>query len=399
MSEIEKLAAQGYRTYAFAYRTVGSEALKYDMEDAERELVFLGLLGIIDPPREGVKEAVEAAKRAGIKVVMVTGDHKLTAVAIAKMIGLEVNEDSVIDGATLDRMSDDELYRIVDKITVYARVTPGHKARIVKALKRRGYTVAMTGDGVNDAPALKIADIGVAMGIRGTDVAKETSQLILLDDNFTTLVDAVRTGRVIYENLKKPINYLLSCNMGEIVTVFGGAILGGIKVLNPVQLLWINLTTDALPAAALGVEPPEPGIMDRPPRGKEDRLITNRKIVYYTVMGLIIGILTLTLFFNFLDYGLKFASTVAFTAIAFSEFGRAFANRSERLPAWKLPNNKWIWPAIAISALLQLMAINPPLNSLFNTVQLPLHALLITLIVPIAVYIVDEVRKILGIRI
>lgn len=394
---IADLASSGYRTFGIAYRYLNT--VVDDVEDAERDLTFAAVLGIIDPPREGVKEAVEVAKKAGVKVVMVTGDHKLTAMAVARMIGLEVSEDSVLEGRQLDAMSDEEFSKVVDRISVYARVTPEHKARIVKALKSKGYRVAMTGDGVNDAPALKLADIGVAMGIKGTEVAKEASQLILLDDNFATIVEAVKEGRVIFENLKKPINYLLTCNLGEVVAVFGAELLNLPPILKPIHLLWINVTTDALPAAALGFEPPEPGILERPPRSPKERFITNRKLIYYIVMGLLLGGLVIALFNASLGYGLVFAQTVAFTTLVISEFGRSLVSRSEQINIWKLPMNKWLIPALLVSLALQLVILYTPLNAAFKVVPLPVETYLYMAVVPAVMIVADEVRKVLKIRI
>jgi len=395
--QIVELASNGYRTYAVAYKVVDNPNL--NMDEAEKDLVFLGVMGIIDPPREGVREAVETARKAGIKVVMVTGDHKLTAMAIARMIGLDVSEETVLDGSTLDRLSDEELEKVVDKINVYARVTPEHKVRIVKAFKKKGYRVAMTGDGVNDAPALKAADVGVAMGIKGTEVAKEASQLILLDDNFVTIVEAVKEGRVIYENLKKPINYLLTCNLGEVIAVFGSEILGYPPILQPIHLLWINVTTDAFPAIALGLEPPEPGILEKPPRPKHERFITRRKLLYYVLMGLIIGLTTIWLYALNLDKGYEYAQTIAFTAIVFSEFGRAFVSRSENVNIWRLKWNKWLIPAILISLILHLIVLYTPLNNVFKVIPLPLESYTTIFIVPLLILFSDELRKILGIKI
>ncbi len=392
---IESLAREGYRTYAVAYKEVNDVE-----EDLERGMYFIAIFAILDPPREGVREAIEEARRAGVKVIMVTGDHKLTATTVAKLVGLDVDNGLVLEGKELDGMSDEELEKIIDKVVVFARVTPEHKARIVKALKRRGYVVAMTGDGVNDAPALKLADIGVAMGIKGTDVAKEAAQLILLDDNFATIVEAIKEGRVIYENLKKPINYLLTCNLGEVALIFGSEMLDLPPALTAIQLLWINVTTDALPALALGLEPPEPGIMEKPPRGRESTLITNRKVAYYVGMGTLLGATVIALYKAMLPIGLRFARTVAFTAIALSEFGRALASRSEELPIWRLRRNKWLLPALLASAALQLMVLYiPPLTTLFKTYPLPIMTYAYIAIAPVIIYVVDEVRKLLKVRI
>ena len=394
---ITELASNGYRTFGVAYRFI--DHIPESSEDVERDLTFLTVLGIIDPPREGVKEAIESCRRAGIKVVMVTGDHKLTAIAVAKMIGLDVTEENVLEGKQLDAMSDEEFTKIVDRINVYARVTPEHKARIVKALKSKGYRVAMTGDGVNDAPALKMADIGVAMGIKGTEVAKEASQLVLLDDNFVTIVEAIKEGRVIFENLKKPINYLLTCNLGEVASVFGAELIGLPPILRPIHLLWINVTTDALPAIALGFEPPEPGLLERPPRSAKERFITNRKLVYYIVMGALLGGMVIALFNAMLPHGLAFAQTVAFTTLVLSEFGRSIVSRSENLNIWKIPSNKWLIPALLVSLALQLVVLYTPVNIAFGAVSLPLETYMYMIIVPLVIIVVDEVRKLLKIRI
>lgn len=394
---ITELASNGYRTFGIAYRFI--DHIPESSEDVERDLTFLTVLGIIDPPREGVKEAIESCRRAGIKVVMVTGDHKLTAIAVAKMIGLDVTEENVLEGKQLDAMSDEEFTKIVDRINVYARVTPEHKARIVKALKSKGYRVAMTGDGVNDAPALKMADIGVAMGIKGTEVAKEASQLVLLDDNFVTIVEAIKEGRVIFENLKKPINYLLTCNLGEVASVFGAELIGLPPILRPIHLLWINVATDALPAIALGFEPPEPGLLERPPRSAKERFITNRKLVYYIVMGALLGGMVIALFNATLPRGLAFAQTVAFTTLVLSEFGRAMVSRSENLNIWKIPSNKWLIPALLVSLALQLVILYTPVNIAFGAVPLPLETYMYMIIVPLVIIVVDEVRKLLKIRI
>ncbi|MDK6028978.1 cation-transporting P-type ATPase [Ignisphaera sp. 4213-co] len=396
---VEELASQGYRTLGVAFKVVEAFSEEDSVENVERDLTFYAVLGIIDPPREGVAEAVQIAKRAGIKTIIVTGDHKLTAMAIAKMIGLDVDNSIALEGRDLDRMSDDELAKIIDKVTVFARVTPEHKARIVKVLKKKSYRVAMTGDGVNDAPALKEAHIGIAMGIRGTDVAKEAAQLVLLDDNYSTIVEAVKEGRVIYENLKKPINYLLTANMGEVATVFGSQLLLMPPPLEPVHLLWINVVTDALPAAALGLEPPEPGIVERPPRSAKERFVTRRKLVYYIVMGSLLGAATLLIFNMFRETSLQLARTAAFTAIALSEFGRAISSRSENQNFWKLPRNKWLLPALLASMAMQLIAIYTPLNKYFHVVPLDWWIWPAIFIAPATILIVDEVRKVLGIKI
>jgi len=399
VKSIEELASQGYRTFGVAYKVIDTYDEEWDHHKVESDLTFFAVLGIIDPPREGVKEAVELAKRAGVRTIMITGDHKLTAIAVARMIGLDVDRGIVLEGRELDSMSDEELLQIVDKVVVYARVTPEHKARIVHLLKAKGYRVAMTGDGVNDAKALKEAHVGIAMGIRGTDVAKEAAQLVLMDDNYVTLVEAIKEGRIIFENLKKPINYLLTCNMGEVATVFGAQLLNLVPPLEPIHLLWINVVTDALPAVALGVEPAEPDIMMRPPRGPGERFITRRKLVYYVTMGSLMALVTLWLYLLYYGIDLRLARTVAFTSLVLSEFGRGLASRSENRPFWKLQTNKWLIIALLASLALQLIALYTPLTVVFHTTPLELSTWLLLSISPLVLLLVDEVRKLLRIRI
>ncbi|MGB9717711.1 MAG: cation-translocating P-type ATPase [Thermoproteota archaeon] len=277
----EKLAGNALRLLAMAYRRLPETMLEHhDDEAVEREMVFVGLQGMIDPPREEAVEANKLCQKAGIKTVMITGDHRLTAVAVAKEVGIFKDGDLVLTGGELDKLSDEEFEKIVEKVTVYARVSPEHKLRIVNALKKKGHIVAMTGDGVNDAPAVKAADVGVAMGITGTDVTKEASDLILTDDNFATIVKAVEQGRVIYDNIRKYGRFLLACNFDELLVIGTFAILGGIfgeamfpLPLLPAMILWINLVTDGAPAVALATDPPDMDVMDRPPRKPEESIL------------------------------------------------------------------------------------------------------------------------------
>jgi Ca2+-transporting ATPase len=276
----EQLAGNALRVLAMAYRRLPTSIEKYAAENVEREMVFVGLEGMIDPPREEAIEANKKCQKAGIKTVMVTGDHKLTAVAVAKEVGIYKEGDMVLTGAELDKMSDEEFEKIVERVTVYARVSPEHKLRIVKALKKRGHIIAMTGDGVNDAPAVKAADVGVAMGISGTDVTREAADLVLADDNFATIVRAVEQGRVIYDNIRKYARFLISCNFDELLVIGTFALLGGIfspelfpLPLLPAMILWINLVTDGPPAVALATDPPDVDVMDRPPRKPEEGIL------------------------------------------------------------------------------------------------------------------------------
>jgi len=276
----EKLAGNALRVLAMAYKRLPTTMAKYEADAVEKEMVFVGLQGMIDPPREEAIEANKLCQKAGIKTVMITGDHKLTAVAVAKEVGIFKEGDMVLTGAEMDKLSDKEFEEIVEKVTVYARVSPEHKLKIVNALKKKGHIVAMTGDGVNDAPAVKAADIGVAMGISGTDVTREASDLVLTDDNFATIVKAVEQGRVIYDNIRKYARFLISCNFDELLVIGTFAILGGIFApelfplpLLPAMILWINLVTDGAPAVALATDPPDEGVMERPPRKPEEGIM------------------------------------------------------------------------------------------------------------------------------
>jgi Ca2+-transporting ATPase len=276
----EQLAGNALRVLAMAYRRLPPSTEKYTADSIEREMVFVGLQGMIDPPREEAIEANKKCQKAGIKTVMITGDHKLTAVAVAKEVGIYKEGDMVLTGAELDKMSDEEFEKIVEKVTVYARVSPEHKLRIVNALKKKGHIVAMTGDGVNDAPAVKAADVGVAMGVSGTDVTKEAADLILTDDNFATIVKAVEQGRIIYDNIRKYARFLISCNFDELLVIGTFAILGGIFApelfplpLLPAMILWINLVTDGAPAVALATDLPDIDVMERPPRKPEEGIL------------------------------------------------------------------------------------------------------------------------------
>ena len=397
---IESIASQGFRTYGVAYKITDHNVLNQGIEEIEGGSIFLSVIGIIDPPREGVKEAVEELRKAGIKTVMITGDHKLTAEAIGRLIGLD--EGLALEGKDLDSMSDAELERIIDKVTILARVTPEHKRRVVKALQARGHVVAMTGDGVNDALALKEADLGIAMGIKGTDVAKEVSKLVIKDDNFVTIATAVKEGRIIFENLKKPINYLLPANLGEVTTILSAELAMLPSPLTPAQLLWINVTTDALPALALSAEPPEPDLMRRPPRKKQATFLTNRKITYFALLGSLIGLVNLAVYvFALNTYVNKdLARTLVFVAIGMSEFGRALVSRSETMHFWFRPFNKWLIPSILASLVLLLITVYvPQLSSVFKTVELPLELVTIPLLTSVPIILIDELRKTLKIRI
>lgn len=375
LNTIEAYASKGYRTLGAAYRVGDVQLVEADIDAIEKDMVFLAVLAIWDPPREGVKEAVDLAEHAGVRTIMITGDHELTASAIAKEVGIDTG--GALNGSQVDRMSDEELEDALETVSLFARVTPTHKLRIVRALKRKGYVVAMTGDGVNDAPALKAADVGVAMGVKGTDVAKEVADLVLADDNYSTIVEAVKQGRIIYENVKKPINFLLSCNLGEVFAVLGAELLGLPAPLTATQLLWINLVTDSLPALALGLEPEEPGVMERPPRGKGERLISFKRIAAYAGIGALTAGLTIFMLLAFYSMGVIKARTAAFVFFCLEEIVRSYAFRSEKLPFFKLKTaNKLLFLGLLAGIILSIIPIYTPLHIIFEVTPLTFNELL-----------------------
>jgi len=363
----EKFAKGALRVLAFATKKIKSKGA------AEQDLMFVGLQGMMDPPRPEVKPSIERCKQAGIKVVMITGDHRVTAFAVAKELNIATDEKEVITGEELDKLNDEEFSDIVNNISVYARVSPEHKVRITEALKKRGHIVAMTGDGVNDAPALKKADIGVAMGIAGTDVAKEASDMVLTDDNFASIVSAVEEGRGIYDNIKKFVGYLLSCNVGEIIVVFAALLVSLPLPLLPLQLLWINLVTDGLPAIALGMEPYEPDIMKRKPRNPKENVLDKPSIEFILMVGVIIAAMTLYMFYLELPDVAR-ARTMAFSALVVLEMFVAISFRSPKyLFGYDIGSNKVLWVSILASIALQFAIVYIPFfNSIFDTVPLSL---------------------------
>ncbi|MFA5389045.1 MAG: calcium-translocating P-type ATPase, SERCA-type [Candidatus Omnitrophota bacterium] len=369
----EKLASQAMRVLAIGYRNMDSVPESYNAEAIEKDLVFLGLVAMIDPAREEVKGAIRKCDTAGIKTVMITGDHKNTAIAIAKELGFFRSDSVALTGAELDKLSDDELYARIENIPVYARVSPEHKLRIVKAWRRQGDVVAMTGDGVNDAPAVKEADIGVSMGITGTDVTKEVSDMVITDDNFASIVSAVEEGRGIYDNIKKFIHYLLSCNVGEILVMFVSSLVGFPAPLLPIQILWVNLVTDGLPALALGVDPVDKQIMDRPPRKQNEPVVTKANIFLMFWQGSFIALCSL-LAFSFVLFvekeGIGRARTAAFIVLACSQLFHSFNCRSNNVSIFKLGflTNKKLILAVLVSFSLQMLVVYQPfLQTVFKT--------------------------------
>jgi len=373
------LTKDGFRTLAFATKTLNDLPLELKTEEIENGLTFLGLVGMSDPPRDEVIHAIDTCKQAGIKVAMITGDHKLTAENIGRRVGL-LGDGKAVTGLELESMSDETLAQEVEKIQVYARVSPIQKVKIVKALKQKNYIVAMTGDGVNDAPALKLADIGIAMGISGTDVAKEASDMVLADDNFATIVSATKEGRTIFENLKKFVLYLLSCNISEVLTILF-AMLTNLPVLLPIQILWTNLITDGLPALALGVDPAEPDIMAKPPRKPGDGVLNNKSLLYILVQGLVISvgaIATLLISHFIFKTDAALTRTIVFTTLVLLQLFHSFNFRVGRnfYFSKSLIINKYLLGAFLLSILLQTAIVFiPHLNPIFKTVPLNIKML------------------------
>lgn len=388
-----QMAEKALRVIAVAYKDV--EKLP-EMQDVEKNLIFCGLIGMIDPPREGVKEAVRTCRRAGIKTVMITGDHLQTAKAIAKELGILKRGDLAIDGETLERMSQHELEQNIMDYSVFARVSPEHKVRIVKAFQSTGAVVAMTGDGVNDAPALKNADIGIAMGKGGTDVAKNAADMILLDDNFVTIVEAVKQGRNIYDNIKKAIHFLISTNIGEIVTIFFGLVLGIKSPLLAIQLLWINLVTDSLPAIALGLEKEEENIMSRLPRNPKKNLFADGLWWKIIIEGAMLGMFTLLAFSigNRL-YSVEVGRTMAFLTLGILELVHSFNIKSEE-SIFKIGifENKYLVGALVLGVILQvIVVVVSPLAQVFSLVPLTGIQWLYTVLIAIAPIPIVEIQK------
>ncbi|AKB23987.1 Cation-transporting ATPase, E1-E2 family [Methanosarcina sp. MTP4] len=365
---------QALRVIAVAYRGLEEEI---PLEEVESEMVFVGLMGMRDPPREEAKAAIRTCASAGIKTVMITGDHKVTASAVARELGIFSEGDLALTGTELDRIEDNEFEDMVEQVLVYARVYPTHKLRVVEAFKKKGYVVAMTGDGVNDAPALKAADMGIAMGITGTDVSKEAASMILTDDNFASIVSAVEEGRNIFKNIKNFITYGLTTHLGEVLIVLAAVLGWQILPLIAVQILWINLITDGLPPMALSVEPPDRGLMRQKPRNVEEGLITRREITAGVGIGVLIAVQALLVLIWALESGfsLEKLQTLIFTLLVLSEMFNAFNWRSDRYSVFALGlfTNKPLIYAIGITLILQLLVIyTPVLQTAFRTVPLSL---------------------------
>ena len=394
----DRMAVDGLRVMALGMRSWNTIPSDLSSENTETGLVLIGLMGMMDPPREEAKESVSLCRSAGIIPVMITGDHPLTARTIAKRVGILESDDpaAIISGADLEALSLEAFEKRVESIRVYARVAPEQKLKIVKALQDKGHFVAMTGDGVNDAPALKRADIGVAMGITGTDVAKQASSMILLDDNFATIIKTVKEGRRIYDNIRKFIKYLLTTNSGEIWTLFLAPFLGLPIPLLPIHILWINLVTDGLPALALSMEPEEGDVMKRPPRKPQESLFAGGLGIHAIWVGLLMGGVTLSLQAWAIHIGDAHWQTMVFTVLCLTQLGHVLAIRSEKesLFTQGIFTNKALLTAVLGTVILQFATIYVPvLNPLFKTQPLTPAELAAALMLSSIVFIAVEIEK------
>ena len=391
-----KMAEKALRVIAVGYRDIDFLPSKIDTNTIENDLIFVGLIGMIDPPREGVKEAVKTCKHAGIKTVMITGDHIATAKAIAKELNILGPSDKAITGKELDEIPQSKLEKEIKDYSVFARVTPEHKVRIVKAWQKTGAVVAMTGDGVNDSPALKNADIGIAMGKNGTDVAKNAADMILTDDNFVTIVEAVKQGRNIYDNIRKAIHFLIATNIGEIVTIFIGLLLGMKSPLLAIQLLWVNLVTDSLPAIAIGLEPPEQNIMNRKPVDSKKGIFSDGLWNKIIVEGIMIGALTLVAFsMGNKFYSVEVGRTMAFVALGVLELVHSFNIKSEQ-SIFKIGilENKFLIGSFVLGFFIQtIVVVIPGLANIFKLVPLNQTQWLITLVISFLPIPIMEAQK------
>ena len=386
----QDMANKALRVLGFAYKPL-TEKYKSTPEEVEKDLIFVGLQAMIDPPREEVKEAVVKCKTAGIEIVLITGDHKLTAVAIAKELGLFKEGDKAISGDELENLNDEKLDKIIEDIVIYARVGPEHKVRILNALKKKGHIVAMTGDGVNDAPALKKSDIGVAMGITGTDVAKEASDMVLTDDNFASIVNAVEEGRGIYNSIKQFVQYTLSSNLGEILVVFSAILIGWPLPLIAIQILWVNLLTDGLPGLALGLDPFSKDIMKKPPRKRKENIISKEVIQNILIVGFVMGIGTLFMFYG---YGVETdkARSIAFTTLIMFQLFNVLTYRAKNFKI-NVETSRFLIGSVVISVLMQIAVLYTPLNVAFKIVPLGLFDWIKILLVSCTLFIILESRK------
>jgi Ca2+-transporting ATPase len=391
----EDMAKDGLRVLGLGFKPFsGSDP---EQSQLEQSLIFVGMYGMMDPPRPEAFSAIQTSQKAGIRTMMITGDHPLTAERIAGDLGI-TNQEGIVTGQELAEMSEDELQRVVSKVNVYARVAPEHKLNIVTALQDQGEIVAMTGDGVNDAPALRKADIGVAMGITGTDVSKEASDMVLLDDNYATIVGAVREGRTIYENIRKFIKYTMTSNAGEVIVMLLAPFFGLPLPLTALQILWINLVTDGLPGLALSIEPTEEDTMRRPPIDPRKGIFSGGLSIYITWVGFLMGAVSLGIGVWGWMTGNPYWSTMVFTTITLSQMGHALAVRSETRSLFQqgLFSNKAMLGAVVSTLLLQMLITYwAPLQGIFATKPLPPFELVVSLGLSLVVFIAVEIEKLI----
>ncbi|MGG7057157.1 calcium-translocating P-type ATPase, PMCA-type [Clostridium nigeriense] len=386
------------RVLALAYKNIDNEHVAID--ELEKDLIFVGLMGMIDPPREEVKGSIELSKKAGIRTIMITGDHKNTAVAIAKELGIAEDISQAMAGSEIDSYSDEEFTKIINNYRVFARVSPEHKVKIVKAFKSYDNIVSMTGDGVNDAPSLKAADIGVAMGITGTDVAKGAADMVLTDDNFTTIVKAVEEGRNIFNNIKKSIIFLLSCNLGEVVALFVAILLNWPAPLLPIHILWVNLITDSFPALSLGVDPGDKSVMDLPPKSPKESLFAGRMGILLILNGILIGANTLFAFVlgeYLYPESLRHAQTMAFVVLSVSQLFYSLSMRNETKSLFQVGilKNKWLICSVLFGILIQFAIITIPFTAtIFKVYSLTLKDWGIVILISLIPFAVNEIVKI-----
>jgi Ca2+-transporting ATPase len=407
LSASHELASKGYRVLGISYRVIGSSKYRLAREDCGRDLVFLGLVGMVDPPRREAIEAVKKCKNAGIKVVMITGDHRETARAVAEEVGIMTKKDRILEGKELDAISEKEFEKIVDKVKVFARNEPHHKLRIVKALKKKGNIVAMTGDGVNDAPALEEADIGISMGTTGTQIAKETSDIILTDDNFASIVGAVEEGRTSFSNLRRALLYLISTSIAEAVTILLTLLLGFPLLLLPLQILWINLVTDGFCDKTLAIEPRYRDVLKDPPRPPKERIVSRGMLYHIAFMGLIMVLGTLFVYyFSIQSLGLSVIftgytepRTLAFYTLVFFQLFNAVNARSRTYSIFKIGlfSNKYLALGLVLSLVLNVSIVYVPFfQQLFEIVPLTLYEWFIVFLVSSSIFVAEEIRKALA---
>ncbi len=395
MAAHDELAQSGMRILGVGVRPLDREPDTNELADLERDVILLGLVGMIDPPRPGVREAVQLCRTAGIRPVMITGDHPLTARYVAREVGI-AEDEHFVTGQALDGFSDADLRRMTGDVAIFARVSPEHKIRLVGAYQGEGCVVAMTGDGVNDAPALKKADIGVAMGITGTDVAKESAEMVLLDDNFATIVSAVQEGRVVYDNIRRFIKYLLTCNASEIAVMLVGPVLGMPLPLQPLQILWMNLVTDGPPALALGVEPAVEVVMRRPPQAATESIFGRGMVPFIIVLGVIASLVSIGVGLLAFLNGDAHWQTLLFTTLIFNQVALALSMRSETRPLWEigLLSNRAMLGAILLTVVLQLAVVYTPFfQTILGTTAMPARDLVMAVLCGAFVFVAAEVWK------